>query len=63
MELPTFQRITTTVSDNNEQYLLHFSTAIVITNCVSFIDLAKVFNVQNCTCGVFGRKLVLFRVS
>jgi len=32
VELPTFQCITTTVSDNNKQYLLHFSAAVVITN-------------------------------
>ena len=41
VELPTFQSITTKVSDNNKQYLLHSSAPIAITNCVWFIVLAE----------------------
>jgi hypothetical protein len=40
VELPTFQCITTSVSDDNKQYLLHFSAAVVIRNCAWFIVLA-----------------------
>jgi len=39
VELPTFQRVATNVSDNNKQYLLHFSVAVVIRNCAWFIVL------------------------
>jgi hypothetical protein len=41
VELPTFQCITTNVSDNNKQHLLHFIAAVVITNCAWFIVLAE----------------------
>jgi hypothetical protein len=40
VELPTFQCITTAVSDN-KQYLLHFSAAVVVISCASFIVLAE----------------------
>jgi hypothetical protein len=63
VELPTFQCITTTVYDNNKQYQLYFSAAVVITNCVYFIVLARIFNAHNCTCEVFGRKLHLCHIS
>jgi hypothetical protein len=33
--------LTTNVCDNNKQYLLHFSAAVVITNCARFILLAE----------------------
>jgi hypothetical protein len=42
VQLPTFQCITTTVSDNNKQNLLHFSAAVVIINCTWFIILAEI---------------------
>jgi len=41
VELPTFQCIKTTVSDNNKQYLLHLSAAVAITNCAWFIVLVQ----------------------
>ena len=63
VELPTFQGIIATASDNNKQYLLHFSAAVVIRNCVWLIVLAEVFNAQNCTYGVLGRNLLLIYVS
>jgi hypothetical protein len=37
VELPTLQCLTTDVCDNNKQHLLHFSAAVVITNCDWFV--------------------------
>ena len=45
VELPTFQFITTTttVCENNKQYLLHFGAAVVILKCAWFIVLPGSF--------------------
>ena len=45
------------------QYPLHISAAVVITDCAGFLFWWEVFNALNCTCGVFGRKLLLIDVS
>jgi Ni,Fe-hydrogenase I cytochrome b subunit len=57
VQFPNSSTLTTNVCDNNEQYLLHFSAGVVITNCVWFIVYWKLFNALNCTCGVFEGKL------
>jgi hypothetical protein len=41
VELPTFQSVTTNVSANNKQYLLHFSAAVVLTNCAWYIVIVE----------------------
>jgi len=41
VELQKFQCITTNISDNNKQYLLHFNAVVVIRNCAPFLaDIA-----------------------
>jgi hypothetical protein len=41
VELPTFQYIKATLSDNNKQYLLDISAAVVITKCAWIIVSAE----------------------
>jgi len=62
VQLPTLQCITTTVSDNNKQYR-YISVLLLWSQILTgLLIYRKVFNAQNCTCGV-GSKLLLIDVS
>ena len=54
---------TTNVSDNNKQYLLHFSAAVVITKCSGLLFQWKMYNALNCSCLVSREKLLVISVS